>query len=279
VDPLPKTALIVTLLVAALPVSGRSEERLTIKVANLADWVMESHLDRGENRRDDSDDSFPLLEGLLDAGLKNEKGVGGPKDGITEFMLAERKVKASPADVLSALGVDGTELEERQSPSPSEAWEAVGFKKESPSRFWTLELGGGHHAIRQKLAFIALKSPEGAFEKVPFWEQVGRRSSPQSAIILPRFYFQFQLERGRLKGWVEKNLTPRYGVSFIILKSDTDYRIDSDRIVIIIDDQKLHQSGHPVELKIAFGWRDKEIKDPLGRPRDGGQRFKGGLSF
>jgi len=261
-----------------------AEQRFLIKIANVSDWVMEQHLDRGKNMWDERDDSFSGIGMALDNGV-TDKGVWwGDKEHIDRSSLAEKKVVLLEGKMAELYPTKGeVKVEVCEPPSKENGWNICIFDLEELKDIVNLifEIGGGYKPYEQQLAYAGIRNPTGEIERISIRKEAMNENRMKVAYVVPQSEFSFYLAKSDARDWLDKKFPMAYGVGLLVIQRDKDYQFDTDKCLL-----KVHLNRDELEkrgfksIEVVLGWRDKGIRDfPSHYMLEGRDRGKSDSGF
>jgi hypothetical protein len=257
--------LLAGLTVYPFPPELSAEQILLIKIADVRDWVMEQHLDRGENMWDERDDTFPGLGLALDTGVIDKSVWWGDKEHIERSSLAEKKVTFLEGRMVELYPERG-EVKVRgcEPPSKETAWNicTVGLEglKEGADLFF--EISGGYKPYEQHLFYAGIRNPSGEIERISVRREAARDDRGKVAFLVTQAEFSFHLARNDAKDWLERMVPLEYGIGLLVIERDKNNDRDTDKCLLKVHLDRVELEKRKIKsIEVVLGWRDKPIRD------------------
>jgi len=242
-----------------------AEEVLLIKIANVSEWVMEQHIDRGEKVWDERDDTFPGLGMALDAGVVDKSVWWGDKEHMERSSLAEKRVVFMEGRIGELYPVRGkVRVKDCGTPAQEIGWNicAVDLEGLKDDEDLFFEISGGYKPYEQHLFYAGERNPAGEIERISIRREATRDDHKKVAFIVTQSEFSFHLARNDAKEWLESELPLMNGVGLIVMERDKDNYRDTDRCLLRVHLNRTElEKRKDKSIEIVLGWRDKPIRD------------------
>jgi hypothetical protein len=261
-----------------------AEQRFLVKIANVSDWVMEQHLDRGKNMWDERDDSFPGIGMALDNGVTDKSVWWEDKEHIERSSLSEKRVVLLEGRIGELYPTKGeVKVEGCEPPSKENGWNICTFDLEELKDIVNLifEIGGGYKPYEQQLTYAGIRNPSGEIERISIRKEAMNENRMKVAYVVPQSEFSFYLAKSDARDWLDKKFPLEYGVGLLVIQRDKDYQFDTDKCLLKVhlNRDELEKRGFKT-IEVVLGWRDKEIRNfPSHYMLEGRDRGKSDSGF
>jgi len=234
-----------------------------VKIANVREYEMRRHIERGTAMRTDSDDTYPQLGAALENVAAKGMVTWGDLARMEKASLVKVKISLPDRETLRALGVEEVPgLKGVSEPGDGTAWSAVTFQEgngagQSPMVIQVDNDGSAYQII----SHVAVKV-DAEFRRFALREE----GSP--AYSLTQNYFSYLAEAGKLKDWIASTLKPTDGISVLVIRRENRRRAQE-----LFDVQTLAQpdrayvflAGPPEggaqgrNYEIVLGWEERKL--------------------
>lgn len=248
----------------------------TVRVANINQWEMDRHLDRG-NFFSERDDRYVGLDEALDRGVRtgivwwwDKKSINNasliparyatPKAQVARAFVGSQETLVALAESKGVVGLSPQlqPIQELTLPQGPQGWAKITMADGDgviQIENQSLGLGGSW-----QVASIAVQNPQGVLERIPL------RTAPGSnAYLINKLDFQTIFESGRGKQWVREHLQSIYGISLIVVRSSSRSdmfksmvknveSLEPDIVLVHLDASTMQNGETP---PIVIGWEIK----------------------
>jgi hypothetical protein len=245
--------------------NASAEQVFLIKIANVSDWVMEQHLDRGKDMWDERDDIFPGLGRALDSGVIDKGVWWGDREHIDRSSLAEKEIALVEGRVAELYpGKGSVKVKGCVPPLKETGWNicTIDLEELKDRADLFFEIGGEYKPYEQRLSYAGTRNPTGEMERISVRQEAARDDRGKVAFLVTQAEFSFHLARYDAKDWLERMMPLQYGVGLLVVERDKNNYRDTDRCLL-----RVHLNRTELEKKnnkgieIVLGWKDKPIRD------------------
>jgi len=207
--------VVFALAVSVLTLAGLAPALADVGIANVREYEMRRHIERGAAALSDADDTYPQLGEALDNVASKGFVTWGDRARMERASLVKVKVRVADKEVLQAFGVrEVAAVKAVSDPEEETGWGKVAFEAANgaapPRAIIQVDNDGSAY---QMITHVAIRK-DGVLRRLPL------REKGYAAYSITQNYFSYLAEAGKLEKWMANTLKPADGISILVIRRE-----------------------------------------------------------